>query len=44
LSGKLYGPDLLFHRQYPTRYGSKVTRCQMPSDKVPTVTRLAPEP
>src|SRR5712691_11576872 len=39
-----YRPDLLFHQQYPTRYGSKVTRCQMPSDKVPTVTRLAPEP
>ena len=44
LSGKLYGPDLLFHQQYPTRYGSKVTRCQMPSDKVPTVTRLIPKP
>src|SRR5437870_255345 len=39
-----YRPDLLFHQQYPTRYGSKVTRCQMPSDTVPTVTRLAPEP
>src|SRR5437870_8136953 len=39
-----YRPDLLFHQQYATRYGSKVTRCQMPSDTVPTVTRLAPEP
>src|SRR6267143_721985 len=37
-------PDLLFHQQYPTRYGSKVTRCQMPSDKVPPVTRLTPKP
>ena len=44
LSGMKYGPDLLFHQQYPTRYGSKVTRCQKPSDKGPTVTRLAPEP
>jgi hypothetical protein len=40
----LYRPDLLFHQQYPTWYGSKVTRCQMPTDTVPTVTRLAPEP
>ena len=32
------------HQQYPTRYGSKVTRCLMPSDKTPTVTRLASEP
>src|SRR6266446_2023928 len=40
----LYRPDLLFHKQYPTWYGSKVTRCQMPTDTVPTVTRLAPEP
>src|SRR6266446_1567100 len=39
-----YRPDLLFHQQYPTRYGSKVTRCQMPSDTGPTVIRLAPEP
>src|SRR5712691_9349960 len=39
-----YRPDLLFHQQYPTRYGSKVTRCQMPSDNGPTVTRLAPKP
>src|SRR5712692_1083343 len=39
-----YRPDLLFHQQYPTRYGSKVTRCQMPSDTEPTVTRLASEP
>jgi hypothetical protein len=30
-------PDLLFHQQYSTRYGSKVTRCQKPSDKGPTV-------
>src|SRR5262249_16951140 len=40
----MYRPDLLFHQQYPTRYGSKVTRCRMPSDKTPTVTRLASEP
>ena len=40
----LYRPDLLFHQQYPTWYGSKVTRCQMPTDTGPTVTRLAPEP
>src|SRR5689334_8082304 len=40
----LYRPDLLFHQQYPTWYGSKVTRCQMPTDRVPTGTRLAPEP
>jgi hypothetical protein len=40
----LHRPDLLFHQQYPTWYGSKVTRCQMPTDNVPTVTRLAPEP
>src|SRR5215831_20780317 len=33
----MYRPDLLFHQQYPTRYGSKVTRCLMPSDKTPTV-------
>ena len=40
----LYRPDLLFHQQYPTWYGSKVTRGQMPTDKAPTVTRLTPEP
>src|SRR5213594_3841298 len=40
----LYRPDLLCHQQYPTWYGSKVPRCQMPTDRVPTVTRLAPEP
>src|SRR5215471_3562580 len=40
----MYRPDLLFHQQYPTRYGSKVTRCRMPSDKTPTVTRLASAP
>src|SRR5215475_625331 len=40
----MYRPDLLFHQQYPTRYGSMVTRCLMPSDKTPTVTRLASEP
>src|SRR5512145_1470143 len=39
-----YRPDLLFHQQYPTWYGSKVTRCQMPMDRVPTVMRLAPAP
>src|SRR5215510_8226102 len=39
-----YRPDLLFHQQYPTWYGSKVTRCQMPTDNVPTVTRLTPAP
>src|SRR5215468_4043507 len=39
-----YRPDLLFHQQYPTWYGSKVTRCPMPTDTVPTVMRLAPEP
>jgi hypothetical protein len=44
LSGTLYRSDLLLHQQYPTRYGSKVTRCLKPSDKVPTVTRLAPQP
>jgi hypothetical protein len=33
----------LFHQQYPTRYGSKVTRCRKPSDSVPTVCGLAPE-
>src|SRR5262249_30013791 len=32
------------HQQYPTRYGSKVTHCLMPSDKTPTVTRLASAP
>jgi len=40
----LYRPDLLCHQQYPTWYGSKVTRCHMPTDTVPTGTRLAPEP
>src|SRR5262249_1444921 len=40
----MYRPDLLFQQQYPTRYGRKVTRCLMPSDKTPTVTRLASEP
>src|SRR5712691_741258 len=40
----LYRPNLLFHQQYPTWYGSKVTRCQMPTDSVPTVIRLTPEP
>jgi IS605 OrfB family transposase len=37
-------PDLLSHQQYPTRYGSKVTRCQKPSDKVPIPARVASEP
>src|SRR5215510_7178064 len=36
--------NLLFHQQYPTWYGSKVTRCRMPTDKVPTGTRLTPAP
>src|SRR6266699_4430761 len=37
-------PDLLCHQQYPTWYGSKVTRCQMPTNRVSTVIRLTPEP
>src|SRR5215472_10520994 len=40
----VYRPDLLFHQQYPTRMCGKVTPCTEPSDTVPTVTRLAPEP
>src|SRR5262252_10035118 len=32
------------HQQYPTRMCGKVTTCTEPSDTVPTVTRLAPEP
>src|SRR5262244_459439 len=40
----VYRPDLLFHQQYPTRMCGKVTFCTEPSDTVPTVTRLAPEP
>jgi IS605 OrfB family transposase len=39
-----YRPDLLSHQQYPTRYGSKVTRCQKPSDNVPIPDRVAAEP
>src|SRR5262245_38953012 len=34
----------LFSVEYPTWYGSKVTRCQMPTDIEPTVTRPAPKP
>src|SRR4029434_2642909 len=41
---KLYGPDLLFHQQYPTQMCGKVTTRTEPADTVPTVTRLAPEP
>ena len=37
-------PDLLSHQPYPTRSGSKVTRCRKPSDNAPTPTRAAPEP
>src|ERR671935_1259494 len=37
-------PDLLCHQQYPTRMCGKVTPRTEPSDTVPTVFRLAPEP
>src|SRR5262249_24975500 len=40
----LYGPDLLFHQQYPTQMCGKVTTRTEPADTVPTVTRQAPEP
>src|SRR5215813_6851661 len=40
----LYGPDLLFHQQYPTQMCGKVTTRTEPADTVPTVTRRAPEP
>src|SRR5215831_11847013 len=40
----LYGPDLLFHQQYPTQMCGKVTTRTEPADTVPTVIRLAPEP
>ena len=42
--GTRYGPNPWFHQQYPTWDGRKVTRGQMPTDTVPTVIRLAPEP
>ena len=37
LSG-MYGPDLLFHQQYPTTMCGKVTTRTAPADTVPTVT------
>jgi hypothetical protein len=34
---ELYGPDLLFHQQYPTQMCGKVTPRTEPADTVPTV-------